>query len=182
MIIALTGEKLAGKGTVATYFSERYQAKVLRFSQVLTDVLLMLGKPNTRAELVKIGAGLRELYGDTILAEAIYRQVVAQHPNTLIVIDGMRYTAEFELFKTLPNFYLLNITAPIAVRFERTKQRLEKADEATMSLAEFTARESDITEQGIAALQGLAQQSVSNQGSFAELYTQIDLWFGSLSA
>lgn len=179
MIIALTGEKLAGKGTVATYLAQYHEAQVLKFSQVLTSALMLLGRPNSRAELVKLGAGLRELYGDTILAESIYRQVVVQ-PHKLVVIDGMRYEAEFEIFKQLPNFHLLNVTAPLEVRYARTKQRSEKSDEAGMSLEEFTARESDVTEQGIAALQALADHTIHNDGSFADLYHQIDLWFATL--
>ena len=178
MVIALTGEKLAGKGTVAKHLAERHQARVLRFSQPLSDVLTRLHQPNTRTHLVQLGSKLREVFGDDILARVVKEDILTA-PHNFWVVDGMRYMTEYDILSQLPDFYLLNITAPLEVRWHRTKQRGEKADEATMTLAEFTAREQDVTEQQIAAVQGKATQTIHNTGSFNELYSVIDQWLQS---
>lgn len=179
MIIALTGEKLAGKGTVATYLQGHYSARILRFSQALTDMLNRIHQPNTRAELVALGYYLRSRFGDDILAKVVVSDAqTAVEP--VIVIDGMRYVAEYDACQVLPNFYLLNVTAPVHVRFERTRQRTEKADEAAMSYTEFAEREQDATEQQIAAVQERAQVTIQNTGSLADLYRALDQWLVTL--
>lgn len=178
MIIALTGEKLAGKGTVAAYLAKQHEAKLLRFSQPLSDVLERLHQPNTRAELVALGTYIRQRFGDDILAQVIAKDAAAL--AGLVIIDGMRYSAEYQICAKLPNFYLLNITAPVELRFARTKQRSEKADEANMTLNEFVAREQDVTEQQIQAVQTLANHTITNSGSFDELYQQVEQWLASL--
>lgn len=173
MIIALTGEKLAGKGTAANYLAENRSATVFRFSTVLNDILERLHQPIARKNLVELAEALRSVYGNDILAQ-ILRTDIMSSASDLKIIDGMRYMAELELLKDLPEFTLVYITAPVEVRFERTRTRKEKADEASMSFEEFVQRESDSTEQGITDLAVVASHTVMNTGSFEELYAQLD--------
>lgn len=178
MIIALTGEKLAGKGTVTAYIQEHHHGQSIRFSQVLSDILICLHRPNTRAELVQLGAGLRQIYGNDILAQVVHDRLADQSAG-LWVIDGMRYVREYEVLSTLPQFYLLNITANLDVRYQRTKNRLEKSDEANMSLVEFTQREHDATEREIPLLQKRASQTIHNNAGLEELYQTLEQWLAS---
>ena len=90
------------------------------------------------------------------------------------------YLVEHETCQVLPNFYLLNITAPVEVRFERTRLRSEKADEASMSYTEFAEREQDATEQQIGAVQQRAHLNIQNTGTFQDLYTTLDQWLATL--
>lgn len=179
MIIALTGEKLAGKGTIAEYLLQQRGAKVLRFSQPLSDILSRIHQPNTRAELVGLGTYLRQRFGNDILAKVIVEDAKAAAEH-VVVIDGMRYLAEYEDCKVLPNFYLLNVTAPVAVRYERTKTRKEKADEATMTFEEFQLRELDQTEQEIKLVQQNANHTITNTGTIEDLYREVDRWLATL--
>lgn len=175
MVIALTGEKLAGKGTVAAYLHERYQARVLRFSQTLSDILTTLHQPNTRENLVQLGSNLRKIFGDDILAQVVKEDILTS-PHDWWVVDGMRYISEHEILSEVVDYYLLNITAPLEMRWRRTRQRSEKTDETEMSLAEFTKREQDVTERQIAPVQAKASQTINNIGSFQDLYNSIDQW------
>ena len=179
MIIALTGEKLAGKGTIADYLVKQRSAKVLRFSQPLTDILTRLHQPNTRAELVALGTFLRQRFGNDLLAKVVVADAQAA-AEQLVIIDGMRYLAEYELCKLLPAFFLLNVTAPVDVRYQRTKQRQEKADEQAMSFAEFELREQDATEQEIKLVQKHASHTIHNIGTITELFNLTDQWLGTL--
>lgn len=179
MVIALTGEKLAGKGTVAEYLQRVQSAVLFRFSQVLSDILARLHQPNNRSELVALGSYVRQRFGDGVLARVVSSDI--QHCSAgFIVIDGLRYQAELTICGQLPNFYLLNITAPIDVRFERMKFRHEKNDETNMSYSEFVQREQDATEQEIVIVQQCAQMTIHNTGSKADLYHAIDQWLLTL--
>lgn len=175
MVIALTGEKLAGKGTVARHLATQQLARVLRFSQPLSDMLVRLHQTNTRANLVALGTHVRKIFGEDILANVI-KQDILSSPYDLWVVDGMRYKTEYDILAKLPKFYLLNITAPLAVRWQRTKQRNEKADEAAMTLDEFRQREQDVTEQQIVLVQAQASHTINNTGSFNDLYVAVDQW------
>lgn len=173
MIIALTGEKLAGKGTLAAYLAKEYQAEIFGFSRALTDVLTRLHQVNSRDNLVKLGQAIRQVYGDDILAQVV-KLDVEKSPAKLKVIDGMRYVAEYDLLKTLPDFHLVYVTAPIDLRYERMKQRTEKIDEATMSFTEFQHRETDSTEQGIQALAKFSEFTINNNRSMPDLYQALN--------
>lgn len=175
MVIALTGEKLAGKGTVAKHLTAQNHARVLRFSQPLSDMLTRLHQANTRANLVALGTHVRKIFGDDILAHVI-KQDILTSPHDLWVVDGMRYASEYAILSDLPNFFLLNITAPLELRWQRTQQRAEKTDEAGMTLDEFRQREQDVTEQQIAQVQAKASRTINNIGSFNDLYKGVDQW------
>lgn len=179
MVIALTGEKLAGKGTVAEFLRRAQSARLLRFSQPLSDILARLHQPNSRAELVALGQYVRRRFGDDILARVVVDDIL-QAQDPLIVIDGVRYPGEVILCGRLPNFFLLNITAPMDVRFQRLKLRHEKSDEHGMSYEEFVRREQDVTEQGISAVQAQANHTIHNTGTKEDLYTAVSQWFATL--
>ncbi len=173
MIIALTGEKLAGKTTAARYLAEKYDATNFRFSQPLTDILTRLRQDNSRANLVALGEKLREIFGNDILGQILYTDLQTSTAKYKI-IDGLRYIEEYELLKNLPTFRLVYITAPINERYDRTKNRSEKSDEEKMSFDDFVKKETDSTEKGIADLAHHADITINNVGSLENFYTAID--------
>lgn len=180
MVVALTGEKLAGKGTTAQYIEQRREGRIIRFSQILEEILHCLHRPVTRAEFVSLGTALRTLYGDDILAEAIYNTIKTQ-PDTVWIIDGMRYLQEYDILSRLPRFNLLNITADIKLRYQRARNRTEKEDESSMTFEEFQRRENDPTEQEIPSLQHKASATIHNDTTIQDLYHEIDIWLAAHS-
>lgn len=173
MIIGLTGEKLSGKGTAAAYFKKKYQAEYFTLSNILSDILKRLHLENTRKNLVTLGITIRQAFGNDILAQTL-KQDVLESQSSMIIIDGLRYPIEHEIFKNLPEYHLVYITAPIETRFSRLQQRTEKLDEQHMTLDEFIQREQDQTETGIQELKHLAMHTIQNTSSFENLYTQLD--------
>ncbi|MDD5626648.1 MAG: AAA family ATPase [Patescibacteria group bacterium] len=173
-IVGLTGEKLAGKGTTAAYLAEKYNAVVFRFSQILDEVLKKLYLPITRENEIKLGLSLRQNFGDDILAKTLFQDVKDEKAD-LIIVDGMRFREEAEMFSQLDNFILVYITAPIKIRFERMKNRTEKADEKNMDFNKFKEIE-DIspTETVIKATAQKAKVKIENIGTFEELYAKIE--------
>lgn len=172
MIIAFTGEKLAGKTTATNYLVEKCGASSFRFSQPLTDILHRLGKENSRQNLVAIGGKLREIFGNDILGQILLTDLQASSAK-YNVIDGLRYIEEYELLKTLPDFKLVYITSPIEERYARTRGRSEKTDEANMTIEMFKQKENDSTEKGITDLASHADSTIQNVGRLDEFYTSV---------
>ncbi|TSC52123.1 MAG: hypothetical protein CEO40_274 [Parcubacteria group bacterium LiPW_72] len=174
LIIGLTGEKLAGKGTTAAYLAEKYNARVFRFSQVLDEVLKRLYLPITRENEIKLGLSLRQSFGEDILAKTLFQNVKDEKAD-LVIVDGMRFREEAEMFSQLENFILVYITAPIKIRFERMKNRTEKADEKNMDFNKFEEiEEVSPTETAIKVIAKKAQVKIENIGTFEELYAKIE--------
>ena len=170
MVIGLTGKKLSGKGTIAKHLVEERQAKVFRFSQALTDILVRLHKDNSRSNLVALGSSLREAFGNTVLAESLLHEIT-QSSADIKVVDGVRYVEEYTMLTQLPDFVLVYIEAPTEMRFQRTRNRAEKSDEQRMTLQEFTNRENDATEVHIDRLREKSDYVVANITSIQE-FTQ----------
>lgn len=174
LIIGLTGEKLAGKGTTAAYLAEKYNARVFRFSKVLDEILVRLYLPIARGNQINLGLCLRQNFGEGILAQTLL-QDVQKEDYPFIVVDGMRMPEEGKLFGILPNFLLVYITAPIETRFKRMAGRDEKADEKDMSFEKFKEiEEISPTETSIKLLAAKAKVKIENDGSFEELYQRIE--------
>lgn len=174
LIIGLVGEKLAGKGTIAEYLSLHYQAKVYRMSGILDDILLRLHLPIERKTQIDLVLALREKFGEDILAQVLKKDIEAD-PAPLIVIDGIRMPQEVEIFKKLPGFLLIGVTAPRKLRFERMKSRQEKLDEQTMDFQEFCRIEKESpTEISIKSLGRKAKVKIANLSTFKELYQKTE--------
>lgn len=173
MIFGLTGEKLAGKGTAAEYLRQKYEAKKYRFSQIIDDLLARLYLPNSRDNEITIIQALREKFGIEILAHVLKKDIEKDQPK-LGVIDGIRFWEEVRILKTLPDFVLVYLSAPLEQRFDRCLKRGEKADDSTMTLDKFKATETAPTERFIPEIGATAQEKIDNNGTLEEFYQKID--------
>ena len=173
LIIGLTGEKLAGKGTIAAYLAQEYNAKVYRMSGILDDILERLHLPIARENEIDLGAGLRDKFGEDVLAQCLKKDI-EKDPHDLIVVDGIRMPREVEVFSSLPGFILVYVTASLEVRFARMKQRKEKLDEQDMDFAQFKEiEEKKITETSIPVIAQKAKVKIVNRGTIQELYAKV---------
>ena len=75
IIIGLIGSIASGKGTVAKYLKEKYQAETFKFSKILRDMLKRAYLDQNRDNLIKISLALREAFGQDILAKIISREL-----------------------------------------------------------------------------------------------------------
>lgn len=173
-ILGLTGEKAGGKGTVAAYCRETYNASSYRFSDVLFEILRLLDVEPTRLHLVALSGSVRRDFGETILARALAKKVASDN-HELIVVDGIRRLGDIETLRTLPGFRLVYVTASVQKRYERSRARGEKAGDSTQTLEQFIAEERVETEASIRDTAALATATLNNNGTFEELYKQIDV-------
>ncbi|MFP3949477.1 MAG: AAA family ATPase [Candidatus Micrarchaeia archaeon] len=176
MIIGLTGENCAGKGTVAEYLRERGFA-YLSLSDVLREELSAEGKEITRENLINKGNALRSKHGPAALAK---KTIIRLEPEKDYVIDSIRNAAEAAEIKKLPSARLLYISASPEIRFARMKKRKRESDpECFEEFRKTEAREmknKEADRQSLSDAFALADQKIVNEGSVEELRGKIELF------
>ncbi len=173
-IIALTGERLGGKDTVANYLVERRGAFHARHSHILDDILGILDLPISRRNEIDLGMGLRKVFGEGVLGRALRKRVLDAAPShDLVVINGVRFQDEVENVRGL-GARLVYVTAPEDLRFQRTLARREKAEDQRLTLEEFRAQEHEPTEVSIPSIGAQAEFRIDNVGSLEELCRSVD--------
>jgi dephospho-CoA kinase len=170
-LIGLTGTNGAGKGEAAAFFIGRGYA-YFSLSDVIREALRAEGLEETRDNLIRKGNELRREGGPDALARAVLAKVRGKS-----VIDSIRNPSEVATLKRQPGFILLAIDAPAAVRFERARKR--GRNESAATLEEFLAKEAeerstDPSAQQLHACLALADRTIINDGSLADLYRQLE--------
>ncbi len=172
IVIGVSGRIGSGKSKVCEYFSNRYGANRLKFSDILKDILSRLYLPPERENFQKLGKSLRDAFGDDIVAKAM-KQDIAGVKGGIVVVDGVRYRSEAEMIKSFENSFIIYVKAATMVRYERTLHRSEKGEEKN-SYKKFLISENAETEKHIDEVEALADFVVVNEGSFEELYSRLD--------
>lgn len=172
LILGITGERLAGKDTIAEYLVQKYQADHLKYSHVLDEILEVLDLPITRRNEIDLGLGLRQAFNEDILWRAMLKRINKSW-SAIIAINGIRFKDEFDRVKDLGG-KIIYVTAPQALLFKRSKIRSEKDDDGDLSLEDFKKQDRELTEFGIPALGAKADFKVENIGSLEELYKKVD--------
>jgi|YelNatPaOPRAMG01_1025707.scaffolds.fasta_scaffold02780_7 dCMP deaminase len=184
LVIGLTGENCAGKSTVADYLKKK-GFYFLSLSDILREELKAEGKALTRENLINKGNDLRAKFGPAILAKKTIAKIEKAKDRNY-VIDSIRTPGEVEELKKLPNFFLLYITAPPDVRFERIKRRDREEDpktfEAFLEIEKLEMENAEKTKQNLKATFALADKKIENIGSLSLLYEQVDAALAGLSA
>jgi dephospho-CoA kinase len=173
IVIGLVGRKGSGKGTVARLIKDRYGASIYRFSDLLRDILDSLYVEKTRENLIHLSEILRKGFHQGILKDAMIKQVQAD-PARIIVIDGIRRLDDLLRLDELGDFRLVNITAPVELRYERIQHRGENAGETTDTFEHFKETELAPTEITIADVEGKSQHTIENLGSYDDLAKKVD--------
>ncbi len=180
ILIGLTGENCAGKGTVAAYL-EKKGFVYLSLSDVIREELAAEGKEATRENLIAKGNALRGEGGPSALAKKIVAKL-EHHRN--YIIDSIRSTGEVEELKKQQNFFLVYVTAPIEVRFERLRSRDRDGDPKTFELfkkLEDKERKGGVTQQNLDATAKMADKIIVNNGDLQQLYDDVGKALGEFS-
>jgi len=124
IIIGLTGPMAGGKGLVAEYLKRKgffYSST----SDRVREECQKRGIEITRDNLQEVADELRYKFGPEILAKRTW-EIVKRHP--LAIIDSLRGIAEVDFLKTKTNFYLIGVTAPRKIRYQRLLVRSRESD------------------------------------------------------
>ncbi len=178
MILGLTGTNGAGKTSAARWLKDRG----FRYESLSDEIRRELdrrGMPATRDNLTVTGNELRAAGGAGELARRVRERL---ETGIDYVVDSIRNPAEVAELRELPDFRLIHFDAPREVRFRRT---VERADERTpRSLAEFIEQEerelatAEPTTQQLLATFKLADETICNDGSLADLECKLERLIG----
>jgi len=173
IIIGSVGEIASGKGAISKYLLTQYHATEYRFSDILKDILERVHLDNVRKNLASLSLGLREYYGQDILAYALARDI-ENDDSQVIVVDGIRREADLKYLREMDNFVLVYVEADLEKRYERLIGRNEKQDDKMKTFEEFKKDHELETEVSIRELKDIADVIIDNNGTVEELHKQID--------
>lgn len=178
-VLAFVGAPAAGK-TVAALVAKDMDLPIITMGDVIREELKRQGLPLSDENAGRIATELREREGLDAIAKrciprirAVMGGVGGEAKKTVFVIDGIRGTAEVELFKKEfgPDFTLVRVDTPRIRRYERIKAR-GRADDAR-TLEEFKEREEREKGWGMGEALEQADKVIHNVGSLYAFRDQI---------
>lgn len=172
MIIGLTGTFGAGKDKAAKYLKdlgfEHYST-----ADILREEAISRGLDTERETLRVLVNKLRQEKGDDYLAKEALKRIKGDRA----VLSAIRSVGEVDYLKSLPDFTLIFVDAPIEIRYGRIKDR-KRAGEEKLTLDEFKKREqlemSGESSQRLDYSKEKADYLIENAGTLEELYKKID--------
>jgi dephospho-CoA kinase len=181
IVIGFTGLMGSGKGLAVAYLAKKHGFISDALSNRVKEEILRKGEEINRLTLPITAGELREKYGPQVLAEKTWEKIIRENPQK-VAIDGIRSPEEVEFFKNQPNFYLIALSAPQKLRFERLAKRIVPGRKEPTTWKEFLAAEKRDSQYGmnIPACIKLADFKIINEGTEEKLYQQLDKILSSL--
>lgn len=175
LVIGLVGEKGSGKQTFVNFLKEirgDLNIRQVRFSDILTQTLLLWDIPITRANLQKLSLLMKDEFGADSLAKAA-KFLAEDDSSNLIIFDGIRRKTERDLVKKMKNNLIIYITANRDLRYNRLKKRSEKVGEVGLTHEQFMKEEKSKAEADIPNLGKKADLKLENNGTKEEFKSKI---------
>ncbi|MDZ4668491.1 MAG: AAA family ATPase [bacterium] len=176
-IIGITGTLGAGKGTIVDYLTEHYGFKHFSVRGYLIGLIKAQGLAVNRDSLTHTANELRAKNSSSFIAEELYAQALKSGQNC--IIESIRTVGEVNALKLKGNFLLFSVDTERRLRYNRILLRGSETDQ--ISFETFEANEereltsADPNKQNLSACMALANHHFSNNGTFDELYKQLDL-------
>ena len=177
IVLGLTGKNASGKGTVAEVLKEHgfvYHS----LSDSLRDELNLLGKKETRENLIEIGNKLRNTGGPGVLADKLTSKLTLDCNH---IVDSIRNPFEVESLREssrVGKFFLISVDADSKLRYERLSLRGRIGDSDTWE--KFLEQEQkednndDPNKQQLSKTMKLADFEIDNSGTLENLKIQVN--------
>ncbi|MDP3778722.1 MAG: hypothetical protein Q8R30_01570 [bacterium] len=169
--IALVGENGCGKGLFIEVMKKLLPHKRIvsvRFSDVLSDILDILGIEKSRDNIDTLVTTLRSAFHDEGLLTAALRKRLQNMDADIVILDGLRKEKEVPLVHEREGL-LVYIAVDEKIRFERLSQRTEKSDEAGMTWEQFVEQSKADPQVQIRHIgETMANATLNNNGSLDE--------------
>ena len=173
-VIGIAGNIGSGKGTITKYLVDKHQAKQMRYSKILADILERLHLDYDRDNLNAIAEGLRSIFGKDILSQVLEKDIKTTEAE-LVVFDGIRKKAELDYFKNnTDNFFFVFVDVPFEVVADRIVNRHEKTDDQEQTVEKLRERQQQASDKDVPSLKQYADFVIDNSGELEETYQQID--------
>ena len=175
-VIGIVGEKGSGKDTFAEALMKdlagRREAARIRSSEILAETLDLWYLPKNRHNLQYLAIIMDREFGKGTLTEAVRNRITAS-PAEIVIFDALRWQSDADMIRSFKNNILVYIEANSANRYERTKLRKEKIDEASTTYETFMEEEKVATELDIVRIGEIADVKIDNNGTIEEFEEKI---------
>ena len=171
VVIGLVGETGSGKDTVAHYLKTRYEAHLLRFADPIKETLSLFFERFSKDDQQWLAMLLKERFGKDILGKALRPHIDAA--EGLVSINGLRFPEDYDFVKTFSSSFILYVTAPQKLRWERAHKRGEKSDDRE-DFDYFQKLELVPTEVHIPEIGAKADFTIVNDQGLSELLSATD--------
>jgi len=178
IIIGITGTIGAGKGTIVEYLVKN--KGFIHFSareDVINKEIEKRGLPITRDNMVLVANDLRKNYGPSYVAEELFK--MAQNSDKSCALESLRTVGEIESLKNKGKFFLFAVNAERKTRYKRIQIR-KNIQSDNVSFEKFIEQEEtetksdDPNKQNLSKTILMADYTLDNNGTFDDLYRQID--------
>ena len=175
-VIGLTGKNAAGKGTVANLLVQN-KFVYHSLSDSLREELKMLGKEETRENLIEIGNKLRKEGGPGVLADKMISKLGSGNNH---IVDSIRNPFEVNSLReksSFNKFILISVDANARLRYDRLCSRGRIGD--SDSWKNFVNQEkqeennSNPNKQQLSKTMGMADYDIDNSGTLEDLENQV---------
>jgi len=173
IVIGLAGQIASGKDTIAEYVVKKYGGVSLSFSQPLRDILDKAFLPVDRKNLVWLAQALIDHCGGDVLSKIIGREIELSDKK-IFVLPNIRREGDVSYFKDWPGYILVGVKTDPKISYERLIKRSQNVDDQTKTREQF---QKDLTLSTEVAIDDLIKNSsiqIDNNGTFEDLYNQID--------
>ena len=171
-IVGVVGPAGSGKDSVATYLADHHGFTHVSTGDLIRRYIVDHG-------LGELGRGLERQVAKQLRDENGSDYLVQRALETEgdVVVSGLRAPAEVQAVKQAGG-RVMAVTAPQRTRYARTQGRGRHGD--TQSFEEFAAVEAaeaasaDANMQNVVQVTGMADDTITNDGSLDELHGQVD--------
>ncbi|ENX39757.1 AAA family ATPase [Acinetobacter pittii] len=170
LIIGLVGHIRSGKSSVAQYIHEKYKYSIASNSDLLREIAKNLDMEPNRDNLKKLGDSIFSVLGNDTLA----RFRLSQPQNYPIIVDGIRYKEEIQLYRREPTFKLIGVKAPEYTRYERLNTLANQGKDSFLSEDEFHTLKNARSEVQVDELLKLTDTIINNNKTRDDLFFTID--------
>ena len=166
----------AGKGTIVDYLTTHHGFKHFSVRGYLMKVLKSQGKEVNRDTLTHTANELRAQNSPSFIAEELYQEALESGSNC--IIESLRTIGEVTALKAKGNFTLFSVDTDRPIRYERVVKRASETDQISFeTFSENEEREmtsTDPNKQNLSACMKMADFHFTNNGTFEELYAQVN--------
>lgn len=174
--IALVAEKGAGKGLFVEIIKKllpELRITSVRFSDVLCDILEILGKEKSRHNIDILVTALRQAFHDEGILNAAVEKWLKEIKTDIVILDGLRKEEEIPLVRERGGI-LVYIAVSEQLRYKRRMQAPEKTDEVMMTREQFIKQDNTPSNQKSCIIgETMADVTIENNAGVEEFESKI---------
>ena len=178
-VLAVCGMPASGKGVFAAILKDR-GIPILSMGDMIREEVRHRQLQESPEIFGEIASQLRQEFGEEVLASRLMKSIFNLQPHhALILIEGMRGTAELEEFRThlKSDLIVVGIHADKETRFSRVLKRKRSEDG---NRSQFEIRENREKGWGLETLIQNADKIIENESTIQEFSYEVLAWLNAL--